>query len=66
MQRCDPIRIGSLDKKEVFGLVIEIPEGAKPVRYKWVFVRKRNEKNEGPIWQMSFFGVCLKFYCNLL
>jgi hypothetical protein len=22
------------------------PEGVSPVRYKWVFVRKRNEKNE--------------------
>ena len=35
-----------LAKREVFGPVVLTPEGVKPVGYKWVFVRKRNEKNE--------------------
>ena len=33
-------------KREIFGLVVQTPEDVKPVGYKWVFVRKRNEKNE--------------------
>jgi Reverse transcriptase (RNA-dependent DNA polymerase)/GAG-pre-integrase domain/Integrase core domain len=36
----------SLEKREVFGPVVQTPKGVKPVGYKWVFVRKRNEKNE--------------------
>lgn len=36
----------SLEKREVFGQITQIPKGVKPVGYKWVFVRKRNEKNE--------------------
>ena len=36
----------SLEKREVFGPVAHTPKGVKPVGYKWVFVRKRNEKNE--------------------
>ncbi|GJW57401.1 retrovirus-related pol polyprotein from transposon TNT 1-94 [Tanacetum coccineum] len=36
----------SLEKCEVFGPVVRTPKGVKPVGYKWVFVRKRNEKNE--------------------
>ena len=35
-----------LAKREVFGSVVQTPEGVKPVGYKWIFVRKRNEKNE--------------------
>jgi hypothetical protein len=38
--------LNSLAKREVFGLVVQTPEGVSPVGYKWVFVRKRNEKNE--------------------
>ncbi|KAJ9548209.1 hypothetical protein OSB04_020752 [Centaurea solstitialis] len=38
--------LNSLTKWEVFGPVVRTPEGVKPVGYKWVFVRKRNEKNE--------------------
>ena len=33
-------------KREVFGPVVQTPQGIKPVGYKWVFVRKRNENNE--------------------
>ena len=38
--------LNSLAKREVFGPVVQTPDGIKPVGYKWVFVRKRNEKNE--------------------
>jgi hypothetical protein len=38
--------LDSLTKREVFGPVTRRPSGAKPVGYKWVFVRKRNEKGE--------------------
>lgn len=36
----------SLAKRKVFGPVVVTPENVKAVGYKWVFVRKRNEKNE--------------------
>ncbi|KAL0324092.1 UNVERIFIED_CONTAM: hypothetical protein Scaly_2376300 [Sesamum calycinum] len=36
--------LDSLNKREVFGPIIPTPKGVKPVGYKWVFVRKRNEK----------------------
>ena len=36
----------SLNKRKVFGPVVQTPEGIRPVGFKWVFVRKRNEKNE--------------------
>lgn len=36
----------SFEKRKVFGPIKIIPEGIKPVGCKWVFVRKRNEKNE--------------------
>jgi len=38
--------LDSLNKREVFGPVVHTPEGVRPVGYKWVFVRKRNEKHE--------------------
>ncbi|RVW67129.1 Valencene synthase [Vitis vinifera] len=38
--------LNSLTKREVFGPVVQTPEDVKPVGYKWVFVRKRNENNE--------------------
>ncbi|KAK4391512.1 Retrovirus-related Pol polyprotein from transposon RE1 [Sesamum angolense] len=38
--------LDSLNKREVFGPIIPTPKGVKPVDYKWVFVRKRNEQNE--------------------
>ena len=38
--------LNSLMKREVFGPVVRTPEGIKPVGYKWVFIRKHNEKNE--------------------
>ena len=33
-------------KREVFGQVVQTPSDVKPIVYKWVFVRKRNDKNE--------------------
>ncbi|KAK4397697.1 Copia protein [Sesamum angolense] len=38
--------LDSLNKREVFGPITPTPKGVKPVSYKWVFVRKRNEQNE--------------------
>ena len=38
--------LNSLVKREVFGPVVQTPEDIMPIEYKWVFVRKRNEKNE--------------------
>ena len=38
--------LNCLAKREVFGLVVPTPENVKPVGYRWVFVRKRNENNE--------------------
>ncbi|RVW14192.1 Copia protein [Vitis vinifera] len=40
------VELNSLTKREVFGPVVQTPEDVKPVGYKWVFVRKRNENNE--------------------
>ena len=38
--------LNSLSKCQVFGSVVRTPESVKPVGYKWVFVRKRNENNK--------------------
>jgi len=38
--------LSSLAKSEVFGPIVQTLEGVSLVRYKWIFVRKRNEKNE--------------------
>jgi Reverse transcriptase (RNA-dependent DNA polymerase) len=38
--------LDSLEKRNVFGPVILTPKNVNPVGYKWVFVIKRNEKNE--------------------
>ena len=40
------VELASLAKRDVFGPVARTPENVIPVGYKWVFVRKRNEKNE--------------------
>jgi len=39
-------KIALLNRRKVFSAVIPTPRGVSPVRYKWVFVRKRNENNE--------------------
>ena len=44
--------LDSLEKWEVFGLVVQMPEVVKLVGYKWVFIRKCNEKNEITIYKM--------------
>ena len=38
--------LDSLEKRNVFGPVVLTPKDINPVGYKWVFVIKRNEKNE--------------------
>jgi len=40
------VELNFLKKRKVFGLVVPTPPNVKPVGYKWVFIRKRNEKNE--------------------
>ena len=36
----------SLAKHDVFGLVTQTTDNVKSIGYKWVFVRKQNEKNK--------------------
>ena len=36
----------SLAKREVFGPIVQTPKDIKPIGYRWIFVRKRNEQNE--------------------
>ena len=38
--------LNSLAKCEVFGPIVQTPDGVSPVGCKWVFVRKYNGKNE--------------------
>ena len=38
--------LNSLTKREFFRPVVQTPKDVKPIGYKWVFVRKRNENNE--------------------
>ena len=38
--------LSSLAKRDEFGLAARTPNNVKPIGYKWVFVRKQNEKNE--------------------
>ncbi|KAM1603471.1 hypothetical protein ACFX13_031052 [Malus domestica] len=38
--------LNSLERRNVFGSVVQTPPDVNPVGYKWVFIRKRNEKNE--------------------
>ena len=37
------VELNSLKKRDVFGPIVRTPYDVKPVGYKWVFVRKRNE-----------------------
>ena len=46
IERYIPTKVDSLEKWEVFGLVFQTPEVVKLVKYKWVFIRNCNEKNE--------------------
>ena len=39
-------KLDSLEKWEAFGLVVQTPKVVKLARYKWVFIRKCNEKNQ--------------------
>ncbi|KAJ9541050.1 hypothetical protein OSB04_027556 [Centaurea solstitialis] len=40
------VELDSLNKRKVFGPIVLTPEAVTPVGNRWVFVRKRNEKNE--------------------
>ncbi|KAL0556350.1 hypothetical protein IC582_004863 [Cucumis melo] len=48
--------LNSLTKREVFGPVVYTPKGVKPVGFKWVFVRKRNENNEVTRYKARLFA----------
>ena len=39
-------RIKLINEMRGFGPVIQTPKGVNPIRYKWVFVRNRNENDE--------------------
>ena len=39
------VELDSLAKRKVFGPVVLTPNDVKLVGYKWVFIRKRNDKN---------------------
>ncbi|GJV04362.1 disease resistance CC-NBS-LRR class family protein [Tanacetum coccineum] len=43
--------LNSLNKRKVFGPIVTTPRDVKPVGYRWIFVRKRNEKNEVTIYK---------------
>ena len=40
------IELNSLTKREEFWPVVQTPGNIKPIGYKWVFVKKRNENDE--------------------
>ena len=40
------VELDSFTKRKVFGPIVHTPNGVTPIGCKWVFVRKRNEKNE--------------------
>ncbi|KAL0802974.1 hypothetical protein Bca101_058150 [Brassica carinata] len=40
------VELNSFKKRRVFGPILRTPYDVKPVGYKWVFVRKRNENGE--------------------
>ena len=46
--------MNSLAKREIFGPIVQTPNGIKPIGCKWIFVRKRNEKNE-----IQMYNACL-------
>jgi hypothetical protein len=44
-----------LAKREVFGPIVHTPKSVMHVRYKWVFIRKWNEKNK-IVWNKAQLG----------
>ncbi|GJY92150.1 retrovirus-related pol polyprotein from transposon TNT 1-94 [Tanacetum coccineum] len=38
--------LNSLNKRMVFGHIVITPRDVKPIGYRWIFMQKRNEKNE--------------------
>nr|GEV09637.1 retrovirus-related Pol polyprotein from transposon TNT 1-94 [Tanacetum cinerariifolium] len=39
-------KLNSLNKRNVFGPIVTTPRDVKPIGCRWIFVQKRNEKNE--------------------
>ncbi|KAM2146080.1 hypothetical protein ACFX1R_049562 [Malus domestica] len=58
------VELDSLAKRKVFGPIAHTPPHVKPISYKWVFVRKRNKKNEIMHYKARLvaqgFSQCLK------
>ena len=46
MERSNPNGAKLVNKREVFGSIVQTPGNIKPDGYKWVFVKKRNENDE--------------------
>ena len=40
------VELNSLLKRGVFGKIQDMPIGHTPIGYRWIFVRKRNDKGE--------------------
>lgn len=64
-----------LEKREVFGLVVQTPKGVMPIGYKWVFVyesvrRKMIMKKLGIDYEETYFPIVdvitFRFFINLL
>jgi hypothetical protein len=45
MKKAIRAELTSLEKRKVFGPVVQTPVDLIPVGYKWMFMRKRNERN---------------------
>ena len=43
-------------KYERIGPIVQTPEGVMPIGYKWVFVQKRNAKNEIMRYKMQLMA----------
>ena len=46
MERSNPNRAKLVNKREVFGSIVQTPGNIKPDGYKWVFMKKQNENDE--------------------
>ena len=46
MERSNPNRAKLVNKTRCIWTVVQTPGNIKPVGYKWVFVKKRNENDE--------------------
>ncbi|GJX66278.1 copia protein [Tanacetum coccineum] len=57
--------LNSLNKRKVFRPIVTTPRDVKPVGYRWIFVRKRNEKNEVTRYKARLVAQALAVSKNL-